>query len=189
MGCILEKKNFFLVLTIVLLPFVVSSSYVNFGMMVTKDEIDIICTKESVDSSLCYELLKPISKIVTLDFSDLVKLLIKYQSRNISDAINQIKSSAGNATDLQTIDLCVRLYEDALQDSDLSLEALMDKKYFDVKNKLISVDTDISTCSDELVQMKPRLEVLIKRGNVIRKLPSIIVYILQCYIVKEKAKC
>ncbi|KAF8062603.1 hypothetical protein N665_1196s0009 [Sinapis alba] len=183
------KKNFILVLTIVLFSFVVSSSYANFSMMVTKDEIDTICTKESIDSSICYELLKPISKFATFDFSDLVKFLIKYQSRNVSDAMNQIKLSAGNATDLQTIDLCVELYEDALHDSDLSLKALADKKYFDVINKIIGLDTVISTCTDELVQMKPRLEVLIKRSNVIRKIPSIIFYILQCYLAKEKTKC
>ncbi|CAN6895709.1 unnamed protein product [Brassica oleracea] len=183
------KKNFFLVLTIVLLRFVVSSSNGNFSMMVTKNEIDIICTKKYVNSSLCYDLLKSIPKISTLDFNGLTKFLIKYQSRNVSDALNQIQMSAGNATDLQTIDLCVRLYENTLYDTDHILKALTAKKYFNVNIYITGLDANMGTCREELVVMKPRLEVLITRNKVITNLSSIIVCILECYLAKEKAYC
>ncbi|KAF8062604.1 hypothetical protein N665_1196s0010 [Sinapis alba] len=182
------KENLFLVLTIVLLPFVVSS-YGNFSMMVTKNEIDIICTKKDVNSSLCYELLKSIPKISALDFDGLTKFLIKYQSRNVSDALNQIKLSAGNATDLRTIDLCVQLYENTLYDTDHILKALAAKKYYNVSIYIIGLDANMDTCRDELVIMKPRLEVLIARNNVITNLSSIILFILDCYLAKEKEYC
>ncbi|WZZ09358.1 hypothetical protein YC2023_095279 [Brassica napus] len=159
------KNNFFLVLTIVVLPFVVSSSYGNFSTMVTKDEINIICTKEYVNSSLCFELLKSIPKISALDFNGLTKFLIKYQSRNVSDALNQIKMYAGNATDLQTIDLCVRLYENTLYDTDHILKALAAKKYFIVNIYITGLDANMGICREELVVMKPRLEVLITRNK------------------------
>ena len=184
-----SKQNFFLVLTIVLLRFVVSSSNGNFSMMVTKNEIDIICTKKYVNSSLCYDLLKSIPKISTLDFNGLTKFLIKYQSRNVSDALNQIQMSAGNATDLQTIDLCVRLYENTLYDTDHILKALAAKKYFNVNIYITGLDANMGTCREELVVMKPRLEVLITRNKVITNLSSIIVCILECYLAKEKAYC
>ena len=184
------KKNVFLVLTIVVLPFVLSSSYGNFSMMVTKNEINNICTKKYVNSSLCYELLKSTPKIATLDFSGLVKYLIKYQSHNVSDAMNQIKLSAGNATDLQTIDLCVRLYENVLYDTDHHiLTALAAKKYFNVHVYISGSNANIGTCRDELVEMKPRLEVLITRSNVISNIYSIIVCILNCYLQDEKTQC
>ncbi|CAN7032047.1 hypothetical protein BRARA_H01112 [Brassica rapa] len=183
------KNNFFLVLTIVVLPFVVSSSYGNFSTMVTKDEINIICTKEYVNSSLCFELLKSIPKISALDFNGLTKFLIKYQSRNVSDALNQIKMYAGNATDLQTIDLCVRLYENTLYDTDHILKALATKKYFIVNIYITGLDANMGICREELVVMKPRLEVLITRNKVITNLSSIILCILECYLAKEKAYC
>ncbi|CAH8355400.1 unnamed protein product [Eruca vesicaria subsp. sativa] len=144
------KKNFFLVLTIVLLPFVVSSSYGDFSMMVAKNEIDFICTRKDVNSSLCYELLNSIPKISALDFTGLTEFLIKYQSRNVSDGLNQIKSSAGNATDLQTIDLCVRLYENTLYYTDHILKALAAKKYFNVNIYITGVDANMDVCRDEL---------------------------------------
>lgn len=68
------------------------------------------------------------AKIATLDFYGLTKFLIKYEYQNFSDALNQIKFSAGNETDLHTIDLCVRLYEDTLDDTGLILKVLAAKK-------------------------------------------------------------
>ncbi|KAF8062602.1 hypothetical protein N665_1196s0008 [Sinapis alba] len=183
------KNNFFLLLTAVLFPFVVSSSYKNFSMMVTENEINNICTSKYVNSSFCYELLKSTPKIATLDFYGLTKFLIKYEYRNVSDALNQIKLSAGNATDLQTIDLCVRLYEDTLDDTGLILKALAAKKYFSVSDYISALNADVDTCTDELVIMKPRLEVLIRRSKVIINISSIIFCILDCYLIKEKPEC
>ena len=104
--------------------------------------------------------------------------------------MNQIKLSAGNATDLQTIDLCVRLYENVLYDTDHHiLTALAAKKYFNVHVYISGSNANVGTCRDELVEMKPRLEVLITRSNVISNIYSIIVCILNCYLQDEKTQC
>ncbi|WZZ80070.1 hypothetical protein YC2023_100642 [Brassica napus] len=145
-----------------------AKKYFNVNIYITENEIDIICTKKYVNSSLCYDLLKSIPKISTLDFNGLTKFLIKYQSRNVSDALNQIQMSAGNATDLQTIDLCVRLYENTLYDTDHILKALTAKKYFNVNIYITGLDANMGTCREELVVMKPRLEVLITRNKQIK---------------------
>ncbi|CAN6901788.1 unnamed protein product [Brassica oleracea] len=41
------------------LSLLVVSSYARFDMMVTKEEIESICTKENINHSLCFEILKP----------------------------------------------------------------------------------------------------------------------------------
>ncbi|CAH8361022.1 unnamed protein product [Eruca vesicaria subsp. sativa] len=183
------KENFFLVLTTVLLLFLVSSSNGNFSMMITENEIDTICAKKFLNSSLCYELLKSTPKIATLDFYGLTKFLINYDYRNVSDAMNQIKLSAGNATDLQTIDLCVRLYENTLHDTGLIFEALAAENYVRVVDYIFRLIGDVSACQEELLIMKPRLEDSITRNNVVMNISSIIAYILECYLVKDKTKC
>ena len=70
------KSNVFLVFMIVL--HLIVSSYARLGMMVTEGEIESICNIKDVDSTLCFEVLKPNPK---LDFTGLANFLTNYTFR------------------------------------------------------------------------------------------------------------
>ncbi|XP_020870623.1 uncharacterized protein LOC110225379 [Arabidopsis lyrata subsp. lyrata] len=105
-------KNFSSACLVVLLFFVVSS-YARFSTMVTKDEIHFICTQQDINSSLCFEVLKPNPKIARLDFSGLFKFLFNYQVRNILDTLMQFKLLGGYTRDIESkYSVCIEVYED-----------------------------------------------------------------------------
>ncbi|WZZ25461.1 hypothetical protein YC2023_008862 [Brassica napus] len=157
------KNNFFLVFMIVLL--LVVSSYARFSMMVTKGEVESICNKKDVDSTLCFEVLKPNPTIAKLDFTGLANFLINYTSRNISDVLKEIKLYESNTTDLQTIKLCEELYDLSLFSDDHALKALAAKNYDSVNFKVGGTLENIVTCNEELSTMKPVPQSLIAKNN------------------------
>ncbi|CAN6901792.1 unnamed protein product [Brassica oleracea] len=183
------KKNF--LLAIMVLFHLVVSSYARFSMMVTKGEIEAICTKENLNHSLCFELLKPTPEIATLDFSGLAKFLITYQARNTSDTLKQIKLFEGNTTgtDLQTVQLCVQLYEDSLFHNDRALEVLATNDYDRLNVEVGFTLSYMFTCIDELSTMKPIPQVLITKSSDIKNMSSIILVILECFLRKVKTRC
>ncbi|CAF2071010.1 unnamed protein product [Brassica napus] len=181
------KNNFFLVFMIVLL--LVVSSYARLSMMVTKGEVESICNKKDVDSTLCFEVLKPNPTIAKLDFTGLANFLINYTSRNISDVLKEIKLYESNTTDLQTIKLCEELYDLSLFSDDHALKALAAKNYDSVNFKVGGTLENIVTCNEELSTMKPVPQSLIAKNNVIKNLSGIVLTILECFIRKGSRLC
>ncbi|KAL1188659.1 Pectinesterase inhibitor 1 [Cardamine amara subsp. amara] len=182
------NKSFSLGLIVVLGLFVVSS-YARFSMMVTKDEIHAICTKKGVNSSLCFEILKPTPEILALDFSGLIKFLINYESRNVSDTLNQLKLFAENTTSTDyrsTYRECVQLYEMAVDDFDTSLKALAAKDYDGLNLGIGASLTEMDTCEDDLLTINPLPHFFIKRGTLIKNLCSINLVILECFLREKK---
>ncbi|KAL1188658.1 Pectinesterase inhibitor 2 [Cardamine amara subsp. amara] len=185
------NKSFSLGLIVVLGLFVVSS-YARFNMMVTKDEIHAICTKKGVNSSLCFEILKPTPEISTLDLSGLIKFLINYESRNVSDTLNQLKLFVENTTSTDyrsTYRECVELYEMAVDDFDTSLKALAAKDYDGLNLGIGALMTDMTTCEDDLVTIKPLPQFFITRGILIKQLSNISLVILECFLREKKKLC
>ncbi|CAF2149352.1 unnamed protein product, partial [Brassica rapa subsp. trilocularis] len=177
------KNNFFLVFMIVLL-FVVPS-YARLSMMVTKGEIESICNKKYVDSTLCFEVLKPNPTIAKLDFTGLANFLINYTSRNVSDVLKEVKLYEGNTTDLQTIKLCEEMYDLSLFWDDHALKDLAAKDYDGVNSNVGGTLENMVTCNEELSTMKPVPQSLIAKNNVIKNLSGIVLTILECFIRKE----
>ncbi|ESQ54227.1 hypothetical protein EUTSA_v10027565mg [Eutrema salsugineum] len=177
------KKNFSLAHIVVLLLFVVSS-YARSSMMVTKDEIEVICTKKDmqINSSLCFEILKATPEAAKLDLPSLVKYLIEYQSRNVSDTLKQIKLFRGHTTDMRKMKDCEQLYEGALSGIDDSLKALAAKDYFLSHLRNAGTFPNMHTCIDTLSTMKPVPEVLSRRSSVIIDITNIICVIIDCFI-------
>ncbi|ESQ28658.1 hypothetical protein EUTSA_v10019766mg, partial [Eutrema salsugineum] len=157
----------------VLLLFVISS-YARFSTMVTKDEIEGICTKKDRDfkPSLCFEILKPTPETALFDFPGLAKFLL----------------ITSNTTDLQKFQLCEGRYDATLDDIDKALKALAAKDYY-LLNMYASAKTDMYLCINELSTMKPVPEVLIKRSMIISDISSIVLVILECFIREEKIRC
>ncbi|ESQ35694.1 hypothetical protein EUTSA_v10009973mg [Eutrema salsugineum] len=182
------KKNVLLVFIVAIL-FLVVSSDARLSMMVTKTEIDSICTSKYINSSHCFEVLNSIPKIAKLDFPGLTKVLISYQSLAISKTLKQIKLLERNTTDWKTINLCGRLYEGALHDNDRSLGFLAAKDYDSFYYRISGVSINIATCNDELKTMKPIPQFLIMESTVIDNIVLMIERILECYITKETVKC
>ncbi|WZZ25459.1 hypothetical protein YC2023_008860 [Brassica napus] len=135
------------------------------SMMVTKGEVESICNKKDVDSTLCFEVLKPNPTIAKLDFTGLANFLINYTSRNISDVLKEIKLYESNTTDLQTIKLCEELYDLSLFSDDHALKALAAKNYDSVNFKVGGTLENIVTCNEELSTMKPVPQSLIAKNN------------------------
>ncbi|CAH8322435.1 unnamed protein product [Eruca vesicaria subsp. sativa] len=183
-----DKKNFSLA-PIVVLIFLVVSSYARFNMMVTKDDIKRICTKKDINSVLCFEILKLTPETAPLDFSCLAKYLLDYQYRNISDALEQFKLAERNTTNLQAIKLCEELYGNVLYDKNKTLSALADKDYDMFNMYTGATGTEMHTCSDELSKVKPIQQVLITRSLAIEDISDIILVILECFIREPKLKC
>ncbi|KAF3530345.1 hypothetical protein DY000_02038002 [Brassica cretica] len=153
-------------------------------MMVTKGEIESICNKKYVDSTLCFEVLKPNPTIAKLDFTGLANFLINYTSRNVSDVLKEIKLYEGNTTDLQTIKLCEELYDLSLFSDDHALKALAARDYDSVNFKVGGTLENMVTCNEELSTMKPVPQSLIAKNNVIKNLSGIVLTILECFIRK-----
>ncbi|KAL0688148.1 hypothetical protein Bca4012_087825 [Brassica carinata] len=181
------KNNFSLFFIIVLL--LVVSSYARLSMMVTKGEIESICNKKYVDSTLCFEVLKPNPTIAKLDFTGLANFLINYTSRNVSDVLKEIKLYEGNTTDLQTIKLCEELYDLSLFSDDHALKALAARDYDSVNFKVGGTLENMVTCNEELSTMKPVPQSLIAKNNVIKNLSGIVLTILECFIRKGSRLC
>ncbi|CAN7071361.1 unnamed protein product, partial [Brassica oleracea var. botrytis] len=136
-------------------------------------EVESICNKKDVDSTLCFEVLKPNPTIAKLDFTGLANFLINYTSRNISDVLKEIKLYESNTTDLQTIKLCEELYDLSLFSDDHALKALAAKNYDSVNFKVGGTLENIVTCNEELSTMKPVPQSLIAKNNVIKNLSGI----------------
>ncbi|KAL0697607.1 hypothetical protein Bca4012_053729 [Brassica carinata] len=183
------KKNFLLALMVLFL--LVVSSYARFNMMVTKGEIESICTKEDVNHSLCFEILKLTPEIAKLDFYGLAKFLINYQTRNTSDTLKQIKMFEGNTTgaDLKTVQLCEEMYDDSLFHNDRALKVLATKDYDSLNTEVGFTLSYMNTCNDGLSTMKPVPQVMIKKNSDISNMSSIILVILECFLRKEKIRC
>ncbi|XP_019087617.1 PREDICTED: probable pectinesterase/pectinesterase inhibitor 42 [Camelina sativa] len=94
------KNNFFLVPIVFLLLFVVSS-YARYNTEVTKSQIIDICTQKDrdINESVCFEVLDSIPGIATLDYFDLAKYLINYDSRKFSYMMKQFQSLKNSTTD------------------------------------------------------------------------------------------
>ncbi|EOA34043.1 hypothetical protein CARUB_v10021543mg [Capsella rubella] len=181
------KNNNFLV-SIVVLLLVVSSSYARFNMMITKSEIDSICTKEKTLSSLCFEVLKPTSKIAALDLSGLAKFFINYQSQNITYALKQLKLLVENTTNFHSRSIyldCVENYGNALYNNKISLEDLEAKNYDAINARIGTTIAWMYQCIDDLSTIKPMPQFFIKRSNVIGDLSSIILVILEFFLQKD----
>ncbi|CAN6914144.1 unnamed protein product [Brassica oleracea] len=176
------KNNVFLVFMIVLL--LVVSSYARLSMMVTKGEIESICNKKDVDSTLCFEVLKPNPTIAKLDFTGLANFMINYTSRNVSDVLKEIKLYEGNTTDLQTIKLCKEMYNLSLIWDDHALKALGAKDYDSVNFNVGGTLGNMITCNEELSTMEPVPQSLIAKNTVIKNLSNIVLTILECFIRK-----
>ena len=181
------KNNFFLVFMIVLL--LVVSSYARLSMMVTKGEIESICNKKDVDSTLCFEVLKPNPTIAKLDFTGLANFMINYTSRNVSDVLKEIKLYEGNTTDLQTIKLCEEMYDLSLIWDDHALKALGAKDYDSVNFNVGGTLGNMITCNEELSTMEPVPQSLIAKNTVIKNLSNIVLTILECFIRKGSIYC
>ncbi|CAN7109576.1 unnamed protein product, partial [Brassica rapa subsp. narinosa] len=138
-----------------------------------ESEIESICNKKDVDSTLCFEVLKPNPTIAKLDFTGLANFMINYTSRNISDVLKEIKLYESNTTDLQTIKLCEELYDLSLFSDDHALKALAAKNYDSVNFKVGGTLENIVTCNEELSTMKPVPQSLIAKNNVIKNLSGI----------------
>ncbi|KAH0902031.1 hypothetical protein HID58_041534, partial [Brassica napus] len=148
--------------------------------------VESICNKKDVDSTLCFEVLKPNPTIAKLDFTGLANFLINYTSRNISDVLKEIKLYESNTTDLQTIKLCEELYDLSLFSDDHALKALAAKNYDSVNFKVGGTLENIVTCNEELSTMKPVPQSLIAKNNVIKNLSGIVLTILECFIRKDQ---
>ncbi|KAG2248836.1 hypothetical protein Bca52824_088464 [Brassica carinata] len=157
--------------------------------LITKNTVESICNKKDVDSTLCFEVLKPNPTIAKLDFTGLANFLINYTSRNISDVLKEIKLYESNTTDLQTIKLCEELYDLSLFSDDHALKALAAKNYDSVNFKVGGTLENIVTCNEELSTMKPVPQSLIAKNNVIKNLSGIVLTILECFIRKGSRLC
>ncbi|XP_020866149.1 uncharacterized protein LOC110224430 [Arabidopsis lyrata subsp. lyrata] len=172
-------KNFSSACLVVLLFFVVSS-YATFSTMVTKDEIHFICTQQDINSSLCFEVLKPNPEIARFDFPGLFKFLLNYQARNISDTLKQFKLSADYTRDKDSqYSVCIEEYENALENHDKALKYLAAKDYASVNTMVSATMTEMFTCTDDLSTMKPIPKLFITKSNVISDLSNIILVILK----------
>lgn len=178
------KKNTFLLALMVLFLLVVSS-YARFNMMVTKEEIESICTKDDVNQSLCFEILKPTPEIAKLDFSGLAKFFINYQTQNTLDAQKQVKMFEGNTTyeDSKKVKYCGVLYENSLIHNDMALSSLATKDYDSVKLNLQYPPPCMDACSEGLSTMRPVPQVMITKNSDIKAMSKIILVILDCYIL------
>ncbi|EOA39180.1 hypothetical protein CARUB_v10012144mg [Capsella rubella] len=184
-----RKKS--LVLSMVLLFLFVSSSYAKFSMMVTKTEINTICTKQDMNSSFCFEILKATPEIARLDYSDLIKYLITYQARYISNTVKLFKLSGGYSKDINsTYHVCVEVYEDALSGRDNSLRYLAAKDYPNLSTLVGATMDDAFTCIDEdLSTMKPIPQLFMTRSYAIKNFSDIILVVLQCFLKYDYYLC
>ncbi|EFH70449.1 predicted protein [Arabidopsis lyrata subsp. lyrata] len=175
---------------LVVLLFFVASSYARFSTMVTKDEIHTICTKQDINSSLCFEVLKATPEIGRLDLSDLAKFLLNYQAQNISDTLKQFKLSGGYTRDIESkYSVCIEEYEDALENRDYALKYLAAKDYDGLNTMVSATMTDMFTCTDDLSTMKPIPQLFVTKSNVISDLSNIIFVILECFLREKKKLC
>ncbi|ESQ54226.1 hypothetical protein EUTSA_v10027044mg [Eutrema salsugineum] len=164
------RKNFSLAHILVLLLFVMRSKS--------------ICTKKDMDinSSLCFEILKATPETAKSDLPSLVKFLIDYQSRNVSDTLKQIKLFRGNTTDMRKMKDCEQLYEGALAGIDDSPNSLAAKDYYLAHLYNAGTFPNMHTCIDTLSTMKPVPEVLSTRSFVIIDITGIICVIIDCFM-------
>ncbi|WZZ25458.1 hypothetical protein YC2023_008859 [Brassica napus] len=128
-------------------------------MMVTKGEIESICNKKDVDSTLCFEVLKPNPTIVKLDFTGLANFMINYTSRNVSDATRRIYRQ-----------ICEEMYNLSLIWDDHALKALGAKDYDSVNFNVGGTLGNMITCNEELSTMEPVPQSLIAKNTVIKNL-------------------
>ncbi|EOA37746.1 hypothetical protein CARUB_v10012549mg [Capsella rubella] len=184
-----QKKS--LVLLMVLLFLFVSSSYAKFSMMVTKSEIDTICTEENMNSSFCFDFFKTTPEVARLDYSNLIKYVINYQTRYISDTVKLFKLSGGYSKDINsTYHVCVEVYELAINKHDASLRYLAAKDYQSLNIVVSGTMTDVRTCIDEdLSIMKPVPQLFMTRSDAIKDLSLVILVVLECFIRKDPELC
>ncbi|KAL1208170.1 Pectinesterase inhibitor [Cardamine amara subsp. amara] len=187
------SKNFSLGLIVILSLFVVSS-YARLSMMVTKGEIDAICTKKGVNSTLCFEVLKPTPEISTLDISGLAKFVINYENQKVSDTQMHVtlfavifKSINASKELCSAYQKCAYLYKDVSNSLDSSLKALAAKDYIALNVGVGASITKTNTCGHYLSttkQMIPKdnqsiAEDLLMENTVIKDLFDIILVTLK----------
>lgn len=180
------KNNVSLVLIAIFL-FFVFSSYADFSMMVTKDDINNLCTRKEIDSSLCFEVINKIPGIATIDFSGVAKFLINRGSQKASALLKQFqsldRSSKGSfATCSETFDVATGCFDNALK----SLEI---KDYVTLNFDLGCTINNADECTSELSSVKPSRPELVKEVSIVTNLSVINLNVLECYIVKEKTMC
>ncbi|KAL0696798.1 hypothetical protein Bca4012_063978 [Brassica carinata] len=187
------RKNFILVLRVVLLLCVVSS-YARFSTMVTKSEVNRICTQKGVNNaSSCLEFLNSSShEIAALDLSGLAKFLIKYDSNKTSDMLNQfqsLKNSTADPSAKGSYQVCSETFDLAVGCFDTALKSLEAKDYDTLNINIGSTISTAFTCRDELLTVKPRRPELLSEISNVANLSSIVLTILECFLRKEKKLC
>lgn len=184
------QKNVFLVCLMALL-LLADLSDARFIKKITKSEIDSLCTRKGIDSSLCFEVLKSTPQIATLDFSGLAKYLINYDSRKTSDLLKQFQSLFNSTTDPSakgSYQVCSETFGLAVSCFDSALEALATKDYDTLNDKAGCTLGMADTCMEELSSFKPNPQ-LVERVSIVENVSTIVLTILECYLRKEKIRC
>lgn len=180
-------KNCLLLVRIVLLLVFVVSSSARFSTKLTTSEINSICTDSAIDdASSCFELLKSAPNIAALDPSGLVKYLINYDSRKISDMLKQFQSLVRSTTDPSakgSYDVCVGTFDKAIDCSEEAPTYLASKDYITLVFRVGCTDDMASQCQDELSTFKPNPQ-LVKDVSIVRNLASIILVIVRKFLKK-----
>ncbi|CAD5312435.1 unnamed protein product [Arabidopsis thaliana] len=152
-------------------------------MLVTKDQIHTICTKQDINSSYCFQVLNANPEIARLDFPSLFKFVLNYQAQNISDTLKQFKLSGGYTPGVESqYSLCIELYGWAFDNRDSTLRYLAAKDYNSVSTMIGGTLEDMFTCTDDLSTMKPVPQFFMTESNLIKELSKILAVILECFI-------
>ncbi|XP_010473026.1 PREDICTED: uncharacterized protein LOC104752551 [Camelina sativa] len=187
------KNNFFLVPIVVLLFFVISS-HAKFSTKVTKSEIIDICKQKDRDfnESVCFEVLESIPEIATLDYSDLAKYLINYDSRKISYMMKQFQSLENSTTDRSSkgsYKVCSGTFDLAIGCFDTALRSLADKDYLRFYDNVGCTVDMAATCRDELSTVVKANPQLFKDISFVRDISFIVLLIRERFLCKGLPRC
>lgn len=185
-------KNTFLLVSVIVLSLFVFSSYARFSMMVTKDEINRICTKGSVNATLCFEFVKRTPEFAKLDPFGLAKFLINYDSQKSSVTLRQFQSLQNSTTDLGAkgaYRVCSETFDAAIGSFGSALKVLEAKDYDGLSSQVGSTIDMVVTCRDELITVKPSRSKLLSELSFIQNLSSMVLVILECFLREKKTLC
>ncbi|EOA15003.1 hypothetical protein CARUB_v10028352mg [Capsella rubella] len=187
-------KNLFLLISIVVLLLFVGSSYGRFTKKVTKSEINDICTQKDrvFDESVCFKVMESIPNPALLDYSNLAKCLVNYDSRKFLDMLKQFQALTNSTTDHSSkgsYKVCSETFDVAISNFDNALESLANKDYVTFADHVSSTVDMAGTCRDELSTVVTASPQLFKGISFVQDTSAIVLLIQKRFLCKELPIC
>ena len=150
-----------------------------------------MCAPMAVNTSFCYEFMKSIPQIATLDIYDLTKFLINYDFQITLDLTKHFQSLTNNTTDRSSKDsykLCLDLFS-LIDPLETALKALAANDYDTLNTNVGVMSQYAEECGSELSSIIKPISKLSKGVSIVENVSDIVLVISEYFLRKKKIRC